>query len=121
MIYCVIPPELADDLYDKLVEYYKDTPNVEVSVDRRVEERRDDRTGGGNRIVRDRRRGRIPGSFPRGCALPSGPELDSDRGVRAARELQSRDRGVAGDGRARGRRRRGPGGRSRERGVRLVA
>jgi hypothetical protein len=65
MIYCVIPPELADDLYDKLVEYYKDNPNVEVIVDRRVEERRTDRTGGGNRIVRDRRRPRIPGTFPR--------------------------------------------------------
>jgi hypothetical protein len=65
MIYCVIPPELADDLYDKLVEYYSNNPNVEVIVDRRVEERRTDRTGGGNRIVRDRRRARIPGTFPR--------------------------------------------------------
>ncbi|MDX6515453.1 MAG: hypothetical protein QOH73_1119 [Gaiellaceae bacterium] len=65
MIYCVIPPELADDLYDKLVEYYKDNPNVEVIVDRRSDERRTDRTGGGNRIVRDRRRARIPGTFPR--------------------------------------------------------
>ncbi|MEA2885621.1 MAG: hypothetical protein QOH32_4982, partial [Bradyrhizobium sp.] len=63
MIYCVIPPELEDDLFAKLVDYYKDNPNVEVIVDRRVEERRDDRTGGGNRIVRDRRRARIPGTF----------------------------------------------------------
>ena len=35
MIYCVIPRELADDLYDKMVEYYKDNPNVTVIVDRR--------------------------------------------------------------------------------------
>ena len=35
MIYCVIPPELKDELYEKLVEYYKDNPNVEVIVDRR--------------------------------------------------------------------------------------
>ena len=35
MIYCVIPPELADDLYERMVEYYKDNPNVEVIIDRR--------------------------------------------------------------------------------------
>ena len=35
MIYCVIPRELEGDLYDKLVEYYKDNPNVTVIVDRR--------------------------------------------------------------------------------------
>ena len=35
MIYCVIPPELAGDLYDKMVEYYEDNPNVTVIVDRR--------------------------------------------------------------------------------------
>ena len=35
MIYCVIPRELADELYDKMVEYYKDNPNVTVIVDRR--------------------------------------------------------------------------------------
>jgi hypothetical protein len=65
VIYCVIPSELADELYDKLVDYYKDNPNVEVIVDRRQGERRDDRSGGGNRVVRDRRRARIPGTFPR--------------------------------------------------------
>ena len=36
MIYCVIPAELADELFDKLTEYYKDNPNVEVIVDRRT-------------------------------------------------------------------------------------
>ena len=35
MIYCVIPRELADELYDKMVDYYKDNPNVTVIVDRR--------------------------------------------------------------------------------------
>jgi hypothetical protein len=65
MIYCVIPQELADELYDKLVSYYKDNPNVEVIIDRRQGERREDRSGGGNRVVRDRRRARIPGTFPR--------------------------------------------------------
>ena len=44
MIYCVIPLGLEDELYDKLVEYYKDNPNVTVIVDRREGE--------------DRRRGR---------------------------------------------------------------
>ena len=68
MIYCVIPRELADDLYDKMVEYYKDNPNVEVIIDRR--EGPDRRAGADapefheKREVRDRRRPRIPGTFP---------------------------------------------------------
>jgi hypothetical protein len=69
VIYCVIPPELADGLYDKMVEYYKDNPNVTVIIDRR---KGPDRRGGkkaGNgaheqRQIRDRRRPRIPGTFP---------------------------------------------------------
>ncbi|MGZ4387258.1 MAG: hypothetical protein ACXVZN_06595 [Gaiellaceae bacterium] len=65
MIYCVVPPELADDLYEKLVDYYRDNPNVEVIVDRRVVERRGDHTHGIKRTTRDRRRMRIPGTFPR--------------------------------------------------------
>jgi hypothetical protein len=40
MIYSVVPEELADELYDKLVEYYKDDPNVKVIIDRRKSERR---------------------------------------------------------------------------------
>src|SRR5919107_6058857 len=35
MIYCVIPQALADELYDKMVAYYKDDPNVTVIIDRR--------------------------------------------------------------------------------------
>jgi hypothetical protein len=69
MIYCVIPPELVDDLYDKMVEYYKDNPNVSVIIDRRTGPDRRNRSGGGDaykdqRQIRDRRRPRIPGTFP---------------------------------------------------------
>ena len=65
MIYCVVPDELVPELYDKLVAYYADDPNVEVIVDRRKGERRErGATGGGDRQVRDRRRQRVPGEFP---------------------------------------------------------
>jgi hypothetical protein len=65
VIYCVIPREFADDLYDKMVDYYKDNPNVTVIVDRRQgEDRRNGREYGGKREIRDRRRARIPGTFP---------------------------------------------------------
>ncbi len=67
MIYCVIPPELEAELYDRLVEYYRDNPNVEVIVDRRTgPDRRRNGSGppaGEKRTIRDRRRAR-PGSFP---------------------------------------------------------
>ena len=68
MIYCVVPQALADELYDKLVDYYKDDPNVKVIVDRR--EGNDRRREQGNtgpderRQIRDRRHRRIPGTFP---------------------------------------------------------
>jgi hypothetical protein len=68
MIYCVIPRELADELYDKMVEYYKDNPNVTVIIDRREgDDRRniqDDADFKEKRLTRDRRRARIPGTFP---------------------------------------------------------
>ena len=65
MIYCVIPRELEDELYDKMVEYYKDNPHVSVILDRREgEDRRSGRTFGGKREIRDRRRARAPGTFP---------------------------------------------------------
>ncbi len=67
MIYCVIPRELADELYDKMVEYYKDNPNVTVIVDRREGSRRRGKEPAPaikeRRILRDRRRAR-PGTFP---------------------------------------------------------
>ena len=68
MIYCVIPRELEAELFDKMVEYYKDNPNVTVIVDRR--EGPDRRSGKPEpeflekRETRDRRRARIPGTFP---------------------------------------------------------
>ena len=66
MIYCVIPRELEDELYEKMVEYYKDNPNVTVIVDRREgEDRRKGRVFGGKREIRDRRRARAAGTFPR--------------------------------------------------------
>ncbi|TML66061.1 MAG: hypothetical protein E6G13_14345 [Actinobacteria bacterium] len=67
MIYCVIPPELAGELYDKMVEYYKDNPNVSVIIDRRKSERRHGKATEemkNRRETRDRRRARIPGTFP---------------------------------------------------------
>jgi hypothetical protein len=65
MIYCVIPEPLADELHDKLTEYYKDNPNVEVIIDRRKSERRKGSDGGGKRQLRDRRRRRATGNFPK--------------------------------------------------------
>jgi hypothetical protein len=65
MIYCVVPEEMADELYDKLVKYYEDDPNVTVIVDRRKASRRaQGSTGGGLRERRDRRRSRVAGEFP---------------------------------------------------------
>jgi hypothetical protein len=68
VIYCVIPPELKDELYDRLVEYYKNNPNVEVIVDRRTgPDRRQGKPPAEvkeKRQTRDRRRGRVPGTFP---------------------------------------------------------
>jgi hypothetical protein len=68
MIYCVIPPELEAELLPRMVEYYRDNPNVEVIVDRRA--RAGDRRAGERdaaderRQVRDRRRARAMGTFP---------------------------------------------------------
>jgi hypothetical protein len=67
MIYCVVPQELAPELYDKLAEYYADDPNVKVIIDRRKGERRhrgEDPGAASQRVQRDRRRPRIPGEFP---------------------------------------------------------
>jgi hypothetical protein len=65
MIYCVIPRELETELFDKMVEYYKDNPNVTVIVDRREgDDRRRGRSYGGMRTIRDRRRRRAEGTFP---------------------------------------------------------
>jgi hypothetical protein len=67
MIYCVIPRELEADLYDKMVDYYKDNPNVSVIVDRREgPDRRGRRVPAEvleQRETRDRRRPRVAGTF----------------------------------------------------------
>jgi hypothetical protein len=68
VIYCVVPEPLADELFDKLTEYYADDPNVTVIVDRRKSSRRERVAGGGNgrerRERRDRRRPRVTGEIP---------------------------------------------------------
>jgi len=67
VIYCVVPKELEEELYEKMVEYYSGNPNVTVILDRRSGP---DRRGAGDdaefaerRETRDRRRKRIPGTF----------------------------------------------------------
>ena len=77
MIYCVIPRELVDDLYDKMVDYYEGNPNVKVIVDRR--EGPDRREGEdlaeenkNRRLTRDRRRAH-PGRFPK-TDVPEGTD-----------------------------------------------
>ncbi|MGB0095077.1 MAG: hypothetical protein WBP81_21395 [Solirubrobacteraceae bacterium] len=65
MIYCVVPEGLAEELFDKLTNYYADDPNVTVIVDRRKSSRRDrGSSGGGKRELRDRRRPRVTGELP---------------------------------------------------------
>jgi hypothetical protein len=74
VIYCVIPRELESELYDKMVEYYKDNPNVSVILDRR--DGPDRRAGEPaaefkeRRQTRDRRRARVPGTFPETDTAP---------------------------------------------------
>jgi ribosomal protein L44E len=63
VIYCVVPPELGEEAYRRLVEHYKDNPHVKVIMDRRRSERRTDRTGGGARSKRDRRQRGTPGAL----------------------------------------------------------
>ena len=68
MIYCVIPPELEAELFDRMVEYYKGNPNVTVILERREgPDRRQDEPPPEmkeRRTIRDRRRPRVPGTFP---------------------------------------------------------
>jgi len=61
---------LADELYPKLAEHYKNDENVTVIVDRRHSDRRSQQAGPvpdelrQRRIVRERRRARVPGDLP---------------------------------------------------------
>ena len=67
MIFCVIPRELESDLFDKMVAYYRENPNVTVIVDRRGgpdrREGHDDASFREKRTIRDRRRARAAGTF----------------------------------------------------------
>lgn len=75
MIYCVVPQVLVDELYDRLVDYYREDPNVKVIIDRREgadrrgpaqrrRQRREEELEAHRREVRDRRQRRMTGSFP---------------------------------------------------------
>jgi hypothetical protein len=68
VIYCVIPPELEADLFEKMVAHYADNPNVTVIVDRRRGRNRRSRGSAAEfaeqRQIRDRRRARAIGTFP---------------------------------------------------------
>ena len=68
MIYSVVPQELGDEAFRRLVEHYKDNPNITVIQDRRRSERRAAKgaTGehGEKRETRDRRRRKLPGKQP---------------------------------------------------------
>lgn len=69
MIYCVVPRELSEELYPQLSEHYASEDNVTVIVDRRKSDRR---ARGARptdaikqqRVVRNRRRARVPGDLP---------------------------------------------------------
>ena len=88
MIYCVIPRELEAELYDKMVEYYEDNPNVTVIVDRRDgPDRRDGQDDGSSSRSgarsRDRRRaaraGHVPATTePAGRAEPASATIGRD-------------------------------------------
>lgn len=68
MIYCVIPEALESELFQKMVDYYKDDPNVEVIIDRRKGRDRRREMGAESyderREIRDRRNRRPTGTFP---------------------------------------------------------
>ena len=64
MIYYVIPRELADKYFEEFKQRFDGVEGVEVIIDRREGERRTGPEGGGQRVLRDRRRRRISGSFP---------------------------------------------------------
>ncbi|HEY8303087.1 MAG TPA: hypothetical protein VIG42_00725 [Solirubrobacteraceae bacterium] len=69
MIYCVVPREMADELYPKLVKHYEGDENVTVVIDRREADRRargprPSESDLQRRVIRDRRRARVPGELP---------------------------------------------------------
>jgi hypothetical protein len=65
VIYCVVPEALADELFDRLTDYYAADDNVTVIVERRKGSRRvPGGPAGGVREQRDRRRQRVVGDLP---------------------------------------------------------
>jgi hypothetical protein len=64
VIYYVIPRELADKYFDEFKKRFEGVEGVEVIIDRREADRRSGSDGGGKRMLRDRRRRRISGTFP---------------------------------------------------------
>jgi len=60
VIYCVVPRALADELFDKLTDYYREDPHVEVIVDRRGQ----GGEPGTHPAHEEKRRKRPTGSFP---------------------------------------------------------
>ena len=64
-IYCVVRPELGEDIYDSLLAYYADDPAVRVIQERRRAERRsrNGEAARNQRVIRDRRRRLVPGTF----------------------------------------------------------
>ena len=69
MIYCVVPRDMADELYPKLVKHYEHDENVTVVIDRREADRRargprPTEADLHRRVIRDRRRARVPGDLP---------------------------------------------------------
>jgi len=60
----VIPRELADKYYNEFKKRFEGVEGVEVIIDRREGDRRSLVEGGGQRVLRDRRRRRMSGSFP---------------------------------------------------------
>jgi hypothetical protein len=72
VIFCVVPEALAEELFDKLTDYYADDPNVTVIIERRKGSRREPGRSGASeevRFIRARRRPRIVGELP---ATPPG-------------------------------------------------
>lgn len=69
MIYCVVPKPMAEELYPKLVKHYENDENVTVIIDRREFDRRARGSRASDtdlkrRVIRDRRRARVPGDLP---------------------------------------------------------
>ena len=60
MIYCVVPRPLAGELFDRLSDYYRDEPNVEVIVDRRGQ----GGLPGDHPSFKEKRRQGAKGTFP---------------------------------------------------------